>query len=254
MSDANEGLSSVRKAFDVLKALKEQDGMRVSEVSEELDMPMSTAHSHLSTLVDLEFATMEGDIYIVGTAALELGEYIKYRRRGDRLAEKYTQQLRRETGYRTVYMIEEHGRGVYLHTDSGEHPSWEHERAGEREPLHTVAAGKAILAELPKRRADEIVDERGLVERTGNTITDRDELETELEEIRERGYALNDEENIEGVRAIGAAVHGRDGRVIGSFSVSGAANRMTGDEFRTQIPETVLAVTNEYELDLSIGD
>jgi DNA-binding IclR family transcriptional regulator len=254
MNETSGSLTSVSKAVSVLRALMENDGMRVSEVASEMDMPMSTAHSHLSTLVDQELAAKKGDLYVPGSACLEFGEYVRYRQEAFRIAESYTEQLLEESGYRSVFMIEEHGRGVYLHTASGDHPNWKHDRAGNREPLHTVAAGKAILSVLPDERVDEIIERHELVERTENTITDRDELEAELDSIRERGYALNDEENIEGIRAVGAPVTGPDGRVIGSFGVAGAANRLMGDELRERIPRILLALINEYQLEISIGD
>jgi len=254
MTETSGPLSSVRKAVGVLRALKQNDGMRVSEVASELEMPMSTAHSHLSTLVDLELATTEGDQYVPGSACLEFGEYVRFRRESYRLAKSYTKQLFEESGYRSVFMIEEHGHGLYLHSASGNQPGWEHDRPGTKEPVHSVAAGKAILSALPDKRVDEIVEERGLAERTDNTITDRAELNAELEKVRERGYALNEEENIDGIRAVGAPVTSPDGRVVGSFSVAGAANRMVGDEFREELPNTVLALINEYKLEFFIGD
>jgi len=85
---------------------------------------------------------------------------------------------------------------------------------------------------------------------TDNTITDADELLEELEAVRQQGYAVNDEENLEGLRAIGASVTGTQG-VIGAISVSGPKPRMTGEWFREELPNILLGATNEIELNLS---
>lgn len=239
-------------SFRVVEVLERLEGARVTEVAEELEIPPSTAHNHLATLEELGYVVKEGDFYHPSLEFLRLGHYVRNRKEEYRIAELYTQKLNDRTDCRSIFVVEEHGRGVFLHTASGDRPEWRHEDLGNKLYLHSTAVGKAMLAELPPRRVDEIVDRWGLPEQTDNTITDREELEAELEEVRDLGYAFNRGENISKMWAVGVAVTGRDGQVVGAFSVSGAAETMRGEWFENELPETVLGVANEFELDLSL--
>ena len=245
-------LSTTRTSFEIIELLKERGGGRVTELASELDLAASTVHSHLTTLMEAGYLSKEGDVYHLSLSFLELGEHVRTRKEPYVVAESYTEQLAAETACRAVLAVEEHGRGVYMYTFSGEHAVWTYSTVGKRFPLHATAAGKAILSRLPEARVDAIIDEFGLAAETDNTITDRATLHEELATIDERGYAYNHEEQLDGVKAVGVPVDGPDGRVIGAFSVASPANRMTGEWFETELPEIVLATANEFELEISL--
>ena len=245
-------LSTTRTSFAIIEEIAQRGGGRVTELASALDLAPSTVHSHLATLCEAEYVTKEGDIYQLGLAFLELGEHVRTRTDAYSIAESYTEQLATETESRAVFVVEEYGRGVYLHTFSGEHAVWKYSTVGKRAPLHATAAGKSILSHLPADRVDEIIDERGLTAETANTITDRESLMDDLERTRERGYAINDEEQLEGVKAVGVPVSGPSGQVLGAFSVASPANRMQGEWFETELPDIVLATVNEFQLEISL--
>jgi IclR family acetate operon transcriptional repressor len=92
---------------------------------------------------------------------------------------------------------------------------------GRRELPHVSAAGKAILACLPEAEVRRIVAETGLPRRTRNTITDVEDLVRDLAVISKRGYALDDEEDDEGVFCIAAAFRSMDGSPLGAISITG---------------------------------
>src|SRR2546428_1522773 len=85
---------------------------------------------------------------------------------------------------------------------------------GTRTPLHATGAGKALLANLPLARRDSLLERLDLRGYTARTIVDRAVLRRTLDDVREKGYALDDEEYDEGVRCVavaGGTAHGRDG-------------------------------------------
>jgi len=123
-------------------------------------------------------------------------------------------------------------------------------RTGIQRHLHSTAAGKAILAEMPEQRVMDIISEHELPAETEHTITDPDSLVEELDEIREHGIAYNDEESVEGLRAVGVPVRGSNGIAIGALSVSGPSNRLRGEVFREEIPNIMLGHANEVELNI----
>lgn len=250
-SKDSAGLQTTETSLKVILTLKEIDGGRVTEIASHLDMPPSTIHSHLATLEQNEFVVKEGDTYYLGLQFLNLGEYVRSRSESYVFAKEKVQQLAEETGGRAHYVVEEHGRGVYLYTSTGENAVKAFSSVGKRVHLHVAASGKSILAFLPEQRVEEIIDRWGLPEETDHTLTDREALYDELERIRERGYAFNREEHIKGINAVGAPVFGVNDQVIGAFSVSGPAHRMKGELLEEDITNAVLGTSNELELNIT---
>jgi DNA-binding IclR family transcriptional regulator len=242
-------LKTTETTLEVIEALEALDGARVSELAEELGMAASTVHAHLATLEKHEYVAREGDEYHLGLEFLSLGNYVGYRKRAYETAEAYTEQLANETECRAVFMVEEHGWGVYMFTYSGEHAVWTYSTVGKKVPLHVTAAGKAILAKLSDAEVEAIIERHGLAAETENSITEPDELFAQLEEIRERGYSFNNQEQLEGVKAVGVPVTDNNDRVIGSFSVASPANRLDDAEFEKELPNTLLGIANEFELE-----
>lgn len=244
-------LSTVHRAFAVIEALRELEGARVTELADHLDLAPSTTHKYLATLEAERCLIKDGDEYHVGMEFLDIGTYAKYRKKGYRLCARKVTEIAEATGERVQFVIEEHGLGIYLHTEaSDENAVMIDRRDGVHRHLHSTAAGKAILAELPTARVDEIIAEHGLPAETDRTIVDQASLDEELDRIHEAGVSYNDEESVEGLRAVGVPVFRPDGVVLGAFSVSGPSNRLKGDRFREEVPNLLLGHANEIELNL----
>ena len=254
MSDSDElesdQVNSVLNALNVIEVLYQIDGGGASEVARELDLAKSTVYSHLQTLEEAEYVAREGDQYHVGLKFLKLGVFSRSRKQEYTMSEQKVRELAEETQERSQFIVEEHGRGVYLHREVGDRAVHTDPGIGKRIPLHSTAAGKAILAELSSERIEAIIDRWGLEATTKHTITDPDELRADLEEIQERGYAINLEENVPGLHAVGVAVTGDDNRVCGALSVSGPSHRFKGDILHEEIPDLLLGAANELELNL----
>ncbi len=250
--DGGRTLQTTATSLRVVETLRELDGARVTEVADEMGLAPSTVHAHLTTLADNEYVVKTGDVYQLSLEFLSLGEYVRTRRKAYRIAESYTEQLADETECRAVFTVEENGRGVYMYTFSGTHAVWTYSTVGKRFYLHQTAAGKATLSQLPESQVDTIVEKWGLPAATENTITDAEALLEQLASIRERGVAFNHQEQLDGVKAVGVPVNGSDGQVVGAFSVASPANRMTDERFEEEIPETLLGVANEFELENSL--
>lgn len=252
MASNPKRLQTVQNTLNVIDALRELDGAGVSELASYLDMAPSTAHSYLSTLEDEEYLIKEGDIYYIGMQFLHVGGYARRRKRAYELAIDLVETLAKQTEERAQFTIEEHGQEVFLHTSSGERGVRLDARIGKRSRhLHCSATGKALLANLPRDRVETILDRTGLPTLTEKTITCKDELWDELERIREQGYSLNREEEIERMRAVGAPVLGPDDQVIGALSVSGPTKRMKGKRFNKELPNLIMGAANELELNIT---
>jgi IclR family acetate operon transcriptional repressor len=97
---------------------------------------------------------------------------------------------------------------------------------GALNPMHCTALGKAILAHYASDRVDGIIA-KGLPRRTSHTLTTPERLRDELERVRSKGFATDDQENELGVRCTGAPIFDYTGKVVGAISVSGPAGRIT---------------------------
>lgn len=248
---ANQPIKATETTFAIVNALMELDGAGVTELANHLGLPKSNVHNYLSTLQQEEYVIKKGSTYTVGIRFLELGAYARDRMDIYEIAKPEVEKLADETGELANLLVEEHGRGSYLHRARGENAVQVEAYTGTRVYLHSTALGKAILAYLPEERVDEIIETHGLPPSTDKTVTTRAELDAILDDIRDRGYAVDDEERLKGLRCVAAPILSNDDRVLGAVSVSGPTNRMKGDRFETTIPEKLLETVNVIELNVT---
>jgi len=245
------GVKTAETLINVIEYLREEDGARVTEVADGLSIAKSTAHRHLTTLRERKYVQKEGDIYRLGFRFLHLGIHTRTRREAYHLVKEKVRYLAEETDERAQFIIEEHGRGVFIFRERGQNAVETNTEVGKPIPLHTSSSGKAILANLPKSRANEIIENQGLPPMTQYSITDKEELCTDLAEIRDRGYSVNNQENLEGLRAMGVPVEDKNGRILGALSVSGPLKRMKNEWFQRDLPEILQGTANELELNIA---
>jgi DNA-binding IclR family transcriptional regulator len=243
-------VKTAETTFAVIEGLEELDGVRVTELAEHLDLAASTVCNHLATLYEMGYVVKEGDTYLLGARFLKLGEAAKERKDAFDLIGKKVEVLAERTEERCQFIVNEHGRGVYLHRETGRRAVWTDSGLGKRVYLHASAAGKAVLANISDGDVERTLEQCGLPELTENTITDRDTLFSELDTIRAQGFAVNKEESTEGLRAIGVHIEDSAGRVVGALSVSGPSHRMRGEWFEREVPNLLLGTANELELNL----
>lgn len=239
MNKAKNPVRSVENTIRILETLKSHDAAGVTQIADELDITKGTAHNHLSTLLEHGFVVKEEDQYQVGIRLFEFGEYIRNRKRIYKVGAPEVDNLAEQTEELGSLLIQEQGRGIYLYRARGDQALKLDTGVGARVHLHNTALGKSILAKLPTERVEEIIDRHGLPGTTENTITDRDTLFEELDDIRERGVAFDREERVSGVRCIAAPVETNDNEVLGSVSIAGPVSRMKGTRFNEQLPEVV---------------
>jgi len=166
------------------------------------------------------------------------------------LAEPVLQELAEETGEFVTLLVEESGYGVILNRAAGKHAIEPIGKIGRHLHLHCIASGKAIMAELPDRQIENIINNHGLPEQTPHTIMDASTLWKEIEEIREQHLAYEDEEIAHGIRAVGVPICPED-EVRAAVDVSCPANRMKDQKSREEIPDLLSGAANELELRLT---
>lgn len=234
--------------IDILEVLEEFGGAGVTEIAHELDIAPSTVHRHLSTLYDREYAIKEGDRYHISTRFLKLGQECQNRHKIYQMSEKIVEELAEETEERAQFLIEEHDNAVYLHIARGQHSVNTTPGLARAIPLHVGSSGKTLLAFGHENRIEEYIERTTFERFTEHTVTNPDELREELAEIKERGYAYNDQEFIKGLRSVSVPVRSVDERVIGALTIAGPTQRMKGDRYHEDLPDLLLGTANELEL------
>ncbi|KAB1185031.1 MULTISPECIES: IclR family transcriptional regulator [Haloferax] len=231
-------IGATKTSFGIVEHLREEGTCGVSEVSAELGISKSTAHSHLQTLAHLGYVVRVDGEYALSLKFLDLGDHARTRHALYHASIGEMDELVDAVGERGQVMVEENGRGVYIYQVKSEQGLQTDSHIGTTVDLHTTAVGKSYLAFCDEARRDDILA-GDLPQLTSKTIDDREALETELAAIRERGYAFNDEERITGMRAVGAPILSDDETILGSISVSGPTTRMKGEWYHKDVPEMV---------------
>ena len=188
-------------------AARPDNPARLREISDALDMPRSSAHALLRTLVAQGWVRCDpsGTLYgigiralLVGTSYLDSDPYLP-------LITPFLDDLRQDLD-ETFHLGRLDGTDiVYLTTRESKQYTRMANRVGRRLPAYTTALGKSLLAERFGTDRDEHVPAR-LRALTTNTIVDRAALDDALDEVRVRGYATDDEENTTGLRCFAVAL------------------------------------------------
>ncbi len=217
-------VQSLDRAARLLGMLAEGDtsGRGLGELAAGLGVARSTVHAMLRTLeVHGLVAEVPGPRFVLGTGLIRLGDIASGQLPIADLARPVLSALGQETGLTTRLAIADHGFPVFVAKVDGPGFVRFHTPLGGREAPNASAAGKVILADLSEARVRDIVEQVGLPARTQRTITDIAALLSELDRVRTRGYAVDDEEDLEGVFCVAAGVRDGSGRLIGALSTTG---------------------------------
>ena len=237
------------RVFELIELVQELDGATFTQLSERMDMAESTLYDYLTTLVHLGYLLKEDGKYDLTLQFFDHGVYARDRFSILSKSRQMLEQLADESGAAVWLLVEENGKAVYLDQALGEHSIETHERLGKHEYMHCLASGKAMLAYSSDEHVREVVDRHGLPQKTPKSIATLEELQTELSDIRDRGYAINEHETAEGVAAVAAPIVTED-RVHGAIAIASPVARAKNDSYRQRLIELVTTASNEIELKL----
>ncbi|WP_408960265.1 IclR family transcriptional regulator [Natrinema sp. 74] len=240
-------IRSVEIAFTVLNTIRTNDEITVTELADELGHSKSTIHSHLRTLENQEIIVRSGNGYRLSLQVLDMANDVREQVANYDVIVEEVDELADETNEIAQFGLEEHMKVSYLYKSRGNRAVETASRAGGKQPMHSTSLGKAILAFLPPDRRETIIDNTTLTRQTPKTITDPDSLCEDLDRITERGYAIDDEENIEGLRCVAAPVRSEN-TVLGAISVTGPVSRISDDYLHGVLAESVQRAANVIEL------
>ncbi|WP_328379782.1 IclR family transcriptional regulator [Streptomyces sp. NBC_00440] len=243
--DARAGTQAIDRAMAVLRLLIEADGdVQVTEIIQRLGLTPGTAHRVVGALAAEGFLSRNPvtDGYYLGSTAILLGQAAQ-RALGTDRALPLLQQLNAETNESVNLAVRDGEESVVVMRVPSPLPLRFEQHPGAHFPLYSTASGKALMsfAEHPGDYLSSLPAELRAV--TAHTIGSRERFAEELELTRERGYSIDNEENVEGVRCIGAPVLDARGYAHAAVVVQVPSVRLPDTRIRELAPRVVEIAT-----------
>ena len=216
-----------------------------SEIALHLGISRTRAFRILKTLERRGFIASDPEThtYGLGLKFLQVASQLRKRIRLRDVAEPVLLQLANETGDVALLMVRIGSKAATVNSYRGGQRVQVEVSIGVPTPLHIGAAPRILLAGLPDAERDRLIEDMDLPRYTEHTITNRDTLRRRLEEFREQGYAVGDEDYYSGEFSVGAPVRDETGQVIGAISVTAPKDR-DSPERRSSLIRLVVAAAN----------
>lgn len=222
---------SVGRVFQIIEAMAESKGpMRLQDISSQLSLSASTVLRFLNALIECQYVQQNSETlrYSLTMKFCHIGHLVSSQYSIRDVVRPFLVEVAEQCRESSCLAVGQDNMVVYIDVVEGPESILQTlQRIGKRAPLHTTGVGKNLLLNFDERSLNHLIEEKGLTALTKHTITTKDELLAELETIRSRGYAIDDEECENGVRCVAAPIRDYTGKIVASISVSGPVSRMT---------------------------
>lgn len=241
------GAQTLMRGLEVLTSVSRRC-RGLNEISEDLGLTRSTVHRLASALVDLRFLNFTPKRgYSLGPKVLELGHLASFQMNLARVAQDHLLDLSELTGDTVHLGILDTDRVLYLDKVQGSRRVEISSRIGERQPLRSTGIGKALLLDETEENLRAVYQSEAM-QFPGYRIAEKFWLE-QMKIYQTGGFARDLEENEDHIRCVAAPVRDASGQIIGSISVSSAAQYMDDDRLDSlteQVKETAAGISAEY--------
>jgi len=244
---------TVGKALDVLDLVARQGGpARFSDLLTQSDYPKATLYRLLQTLSHQGMLAFDQDTgsYALGLRLVRLAHSAWAQSSLAPIARPFLDDLAARTG-ETIHLAQlDQGQVLYVDKRNAAKPVDMFAQAGKIGPAYCTGVGKAMLAHLPPVALEAALDRQSFHRHTAQTLVSRVDLLAELEAIRARGHAWDNEEHEAGIICCAVPILGRSGRMLGALSVTSTRERTTLEAlggFAPAIREVAAKIAAEAE-------
>ena len=231
---------TIGRTLLILKRLSdESDGIGVRETAKMFGMSPAAVQQILTTMDEHNFAEKDEQtqMYKIGPAAIEIGLKNVAKMTIREVAHPFLKELAQRVGETALLAIVKKNQAIYVDKFLSPHEIRMDPQIGGRRPFNCTAVGKSILAHMSEQEVLQLSQNGQFQKSTGNSKTDLSEIEADLQRIRSDGYAIDNEEYIQGAMCVGAPILNREGRAVASLAASGPADRI-----RSNLDEIIKAV------------
>lgn len=228
---AGEVQSLIRGLTIIERLAESREGIALTDLAQRVGLASSTTHRLLKSLEKMRFVSQhaESGRWFVGVQTFTVGNAFLYHRDFVEAARPVMRRLMEVSGETANLAVIDDGQAVTLSQVQCQEMMRMLAPLGGRAPVHASAVGKALLAALPAEEVGAVLHRRGLARVTENTIDTPARLTAALEEVRRRGYAVDDEEHAIGLRCIASTLHDEHAEPLAAISLSGPKVRVTRD-------------------------
>jgi len=224
-----KSLEKIIKILDYLSDVERDVG--ITELSLELDLPKSTVHRILKNLSRYSVVEKENDTsrYKIGLRLLKYSNSLLRSFDLRQIVKPILKKVCDETQETTFLTVWRNDQGICIDSISSSRSANTHlfVEIGREMPFHCTASSEALLANQPIEDIKRIINKKQLLRYTPNTITEPKKLIIHLLDIKNKGFAICDEELEEGIKAIAAPIKNINGKTIASITITGLAKRMS---------------------------
>ncbi|MFW6264969.1 MAG: IclR family transcriptional regulator [Bacillota bacterium] len=224
-------VQSIDRAFDIIEKLVEADrSLGVTDISNSLGLHKSTVYRLLATLVYRGYVDQdEYNRYKVGLKLFEVGGTVLNKMDLRKKIKPYLIKLQKECKETIHLGILDNMEVVYIDKEETNETIRMYSEVGRRVAAYCTSLGKVLLAfsdiDIKEKLKDQV-----FIKYTDTTISNLQELEQHLLEVKRQGYAIDNEEQELGIRCIGAPIFNYNQQIIAAFSIAGPTNRMTEEK------------------------
>jgi len=222
---------TLKKALDILEIFgEEHNPLNVKKISQQSGLPESTLYRYINTLVEREFVEYDSSIqgYRLGIKLIKLGYAAARQLEIHRVVYPMMEELARATG-ETVLLTVRKGTAAVV-VEVVESPRGGIKLAmnrGDSLPLHSCALTRPLMAYLPDKEIDLILQAEPPKRFTEYTITGFEDIKNELRRVRRQGYAYSNQELTIGARGLGCPIFNHSGAVIATLCLAGSLHHIT---------------------------
>ncbi|MFZ5945343.1 MAG: IclR family transcriptional regulator [Bacillota bacterium] len=252
-------VQSVNRTFEILDCISKGKGAgkSLTEISKAIQLPVSTAYRLIQNLVAWNYVTESTDgNYSLGLKLLELGSLVQKNIEIRNLARPFMEQLN-ETTKETIYLAkfdEKDSTLIYIEKMESLRNVTLTAGVGTRNYVHSTANGKCLLSGFDDEKIRVILKRKGMPPLTGHTLVDIDAFLSDVQKVRQQGYAVDDEENEVSVRCVAAPIFDYTRRVAASISISGVSTNITPEQLRHEYRDLVIKTAQEISYELGFRD
>ncbi len=219
----------LEKAFLIFECLgEENEAISLDDVSKKTGLSKSTSFRILNQLVDMHYIDKFKNAYQMSMKFFSLAKTVFHNKRDiQEIVQRYMIELRDTYNETVNFAIWDNKHAIFFACQPSRHVFRIENKIGQTLPLHSMAIGKSIAAYLPRETVKEVLERDGMLKKTKNTITNLKDYFKEIQRIKKRGYAADNEECYEGVRCVAVPVFSSGNVIFGGLSISGPATRIT---------------------------